>query len=800
MQKWLLAGVCALGFGGSVAAETPIRAPDSLQNDPAVHGSHLSTAQPEEFRDNLSASWNAPKGGSGTWVHVGPAPILHGSVEGITNRPVTGAINAAVPHPTNPAILYVAAVNGGIWRTSNATAASPNWTPLTDTLRSNSVRTLAADPTAANLQTLVAGIGRNSSIGIGGSLIGMLRSTNGGSSWTTLDGGGVLVDRNITAVAARAATLLAATTSGLYRSTDTGASFALLSGNGSSGLPPGTVTDMVGDPNDNAVLYLAAMGTTRGLYQSLNTGATWSKISDASVDATLMNIGRVRLAVGNSAQVFAVVVASGRVNAVFRYTPATSSWTALGVPTTVERDGAVFGVSLSQGGLHLSVSADPTDANIVYVGGDRQPCFDEAFPVNQCFPNSLGALDYSGRLFRGVIGGNPGWTSLTHSGAGNNSSPHADSRGMVFDANGDLIEVNDGGVYKRVAPRTTTGSWVSLNGDLAVTEFHGISHDGLTDRVMGGTQDTGTPRQFDSSRIFISVLTGDGGDTAIDNTSSATTSTRYVSFQWLGSFRRLVYNAASTLQSQAMPALTPLGAAPAMSGQFYTPIAVNAVNGFRLVFLADNGVYESMDQGATISRIATSRGNALMGDPLVYGLPGNVEFLYFAAGNALFLRSVAGEPPTQRSTLGSTSIVDVAADPATPTRLFAMNQTTVFVSTSSASAFSNISGNLAMQDPGTLRSMAFVPRVSGNVLVVGADRGVFVARAPDFNAWTRLGQGLPNAPLFEMEYNAARDALFAGLLGRGIWRLDSPNAPPPLLIFSNGFESDSQIMTKGVSP
>jgi hypothetical protein len=724
-------------------------------------------------------------------VHLGPAPAHQGQVEGITNRPVTGAVNAVVAHPSNADVLYVAAVNGGIWRTSNATAASPNWTRLTDEQSTSSIRALSADPSVANLQTLVAGTGRNSSLSsIGGAQIGMLRTVNGGTSWTVLDGGGTLANRNIAAVAARGATLLAATTDGLFRSTNTGAAFTAVSGGSGTGLPSGNVTDLAGDPSNTAVFYAAALGGTRGIYRSTDTGATWTKVSDATVDTAMAGAGRVRLATGSSGQLFIAVVTTGRLSAVFRFTPGTSTWTSLGIPTTVEQNGTVFGAHPGgQGNLHLSIAADPTNANIVYVGGDRQPCFSEAVNFSQCFPNGSGANDYSGRLFRGTIGANPVWSPITHSGAGSNSSPHADSRGMAFDANGDLIEVDDGGIYKRVAPRTATGTWLSLNGDLAVTEYHGISYDSLSDRVFGGTQDVGTVRQVDATRVFTSVSTGDGGDTAIDNRSSTTTSTRYTSFQNLGSLRRQVFNAAGILQSQAFPALSPLGGAPSISPQFYTPIAVNAVNGLRLLILASNGVYESTDQGATVSRIGIERGNASVGDPLVYGVPGNAEFLYFGSGTGLLLRTAAGTAATQRSTLPA-NIVDVAADPATPTRLFAMTSNTVHLSTNSASNFSDITGNLQSLSPGQLRTMAFVSRTPGNLLVVGTDRGTFAAPAPGFNAWVRLGQGLPNALVFELEYNATRDVLIAGMLGRGAWRLDAPAlGSQGNDIFRNGFEA-----------
>ena len=49
------------------------------------------------------------------WRAQGPEPIISNSHE------QGGAIRAVAVHPTNKNILYVATVNGGIWKTENAT-------------------------------------------------------------------------------------------------------------------------------------------------------------------------------------------------------------------------------------------------------------------------------------------------------------------------------------------------------------------------------------------------------------------------------------------------------------------------------------------------------------------------------------------------------------------------------------------------------------------------------------------------------------------------------------------------------
>jgi len=737
----------------------------------------------------------------GAWQSVGPAPAHGGQVEGITNREVAGAVDALALHPSNADIMLIGSVNGGIWRTTNATAASPAWTRLTDTVASLGVSALEFDPTDASRQTLLAGSGRTSSFGSqGGALIGLLRTTDGGTNWTVLNAAG-LVGTTTTGVAARGAILVAANGQGIFRSTNSGVTFTQISGLAGSGLPVGRASDLVGDPSNNARLYAPILsGVARGLYRSTDTGATWTKVSDAAVDAVIVAgaTGSVltELAVGASAQVFAAIVGSnGRLAEVFRSADGATGWAALGVPTTAEQNGVVFGVHAGgQGSLHLSIAADLTNSNIVYVGGDRQPYFGEGVSgSNQFWPNSLGANDYSGRLFRGNAAAAAGsrWAALTHSGAANNSSPHADSRDMAFDAQGNLIQADDGGVYKRVSPRLTTGAWLSVNGNLQVTEYHGIAYDAVNNRVIGGAQDTGTTEQRTlPGGIFDSVSTGDGGDPAVEDQVSTTAAVRYSSFQGFAQFRRRAFNASNVATGFTFPPLTPINAAPFIVGQFYTPIAVNdagAGGANRLVIGAENGVYESLDGGTTVARLSTLRINAFRGDPLVYGLAGNPAYLLFGEATNLRRRATSGGVIELIGTLGD-QVVDVSVDPDASNRIFAMTTAVVSFSSTGAAPFNNITGTLVSGlSPGALRSMAFIPG-SIDRLVVSADRGVFVAsETGGFTNWQRLGTGLPNAPVFELEYDPLDAVLVAGTLGRGAWTLTQFETPDTL--FANGFEA-----------
>jgi photosystem II stability/assembly factor-like uncharacterized protein len=221
------------------------------------------------------------------WVSEGPSPAINGQETVPPNNQTNGAIQAIAVDPTNANIMYVATVNGGIWETTDATAATPHWVSLTDSLPSLSMGALAFDPTDPTHQTLIAGIGATSSFGaIHNTLSGVLRSTDGGATWSQL-GTSALAGDNITSVAGRGTTLLAAADStwgpskvnGLFRSTDTGTNWTKIS-DGKHGLPNNvSVSDVVGDPLHSNVFYAGVTSATGGVFKSTDGGLNWTKFS-----------------------------------------------------------------------------------------------------------------------------------------------------------------------------------------------------------------------------------------------------------------------------------------------------------------------------------------------------------------------------------------------------------------------------------------------------------------------------------------------------------------------------------------
>jgi ligand-binding sensor domain-containing protein len=96
----------------------------------------------------------------------------------------------------------------------------------------------------------------------------------------------------------------------------------------------------------------------------------------------------------------------------------------------------------------------------------------------------------------------------------------------------------------------------------------------------------------------------------------------------------------------------------------------------------------------------------------------------------------------------------------------------VFRTTNAGVSWTDITGNLTALGAIGFRTTVFAAGGSRDILVVGTTAGVFVSFSTSgFTSWNKLGIGLPNAPVADLDYDAADDVLLAGTLGRGAWTI-----------------------------
>jgi photosystem II stability/assembly factor-like uncharacterized protein len=440
-----------------------------------------------------------------------------------------------------------------------------------------------------------------------------------------------------------------------------------------------------------------------------------------------------------------------------------------------------------QGSIHLSIAADPNDRNIVYVGGDRQD-----LNFNEGVLNFLGAENYSGRLFRGntaiePTGGilSPQWAHLTHrnnvvewpsGGTASTSSPHADSRDLEFDALGDLIQADDGGLYRRTSPRTNTGDWYAMVGNMQVAELHNIAYDRVSRTVIGGAQDVGTPMSVPGSLLWTDYTQGDGADVSVDDTTLAAQgqSIRYTGYPGSPVYLRSIWDANGTLVTEEYPSLQPLDGT-FLLGSFTTPVELNALDPTRIVIGASNGVFESLDQGETTRLVGpgiTSFTNAIAYGGMRNGQL-NTHVLYYGAGSTVMKRSLPGTLATPTATpFPGTQVRDIALAPRDHETAYVLAPTRVLVTRDGGTTWVDLTGNLV---DASLRSVVVVQLPLGiQAVIVGGLTGVsFTWIFPGQQAdpiWFELGTNLPASPVWDLDWDSVDRVLTVGTLGRGAWQ------------------------------
>ncbi len=769
------------GVRGQDATNAPLAYPrptPPFLTRPRIAGAAESSAAPAGpvalFGQTLDTSFACTN-----WLEQGPG-VAYGGDLNIPLRPAAGCVSAIVPHPTDPNIVYIAGVNGGVWRTVNATASNVVWTPLTDSQISTSIGALAMDPTDATHQTLVAGFAQQTSFGmVAGALAGLIRTTDGGQTWTLL-GGATLTNQNITTVAARGSIILAgsqilwaggwnanALGSGLFRSTNSGATFTLVSGTG--GLPAGQITSLAGDPNNSARFYVHVSNV--GVYRSDNSGATWTSVTSGVSALAGRFTALACTQVGSTNAVFAATIGNGRgfTSQIFRSINAGASWTT--------NDS----VSANANDLHHSFAADPLNASICYLAGEY---------VTSGFPYS----GYAVRINTALAPGTQVTPITSTSGLGANTAPHTDSRFMAIDANGNLIESDDGGIYSLTSPESDANGaapgWRALMSHLVVSEMHNVAYDSVAKVVVGGAQDTGIliqrqrgSTEFDTYVFYAGTgagqATGDGGDVAVDSTSTPGFSLRYFAYDNFGSFTLATYDSSNNLISTVNPPVTPINSSPSLSGQFVTPTTLNSINPVRMLLGGANGLFESLNRGSNITLLNANvpNQNARMAYGGQRSSINNPDVLYFGSGTNVFVRTNSGGAVVATSAAfpGTNGITAVVLNSQDWMTAYVSTRDQLFVTADAGATWSSIIGNLT--NVGQYRTLAFLPLASGPALVAGTDTGVYLSRTSALGTWKQLGSKLPNAPVMELVYNAPDNLLVAGLFGRGAWTYNLSATP-----------------------
>ena len=437
-----------------------------------------------------------------TWQGVGPNSITNGLIGlhsctdagcGAWRTQVSGRTKMIVFHPTSPNTLYVATASGGVWKSSDGGAS---YTPITDSQPSLAFHSLALDPTNPNI--IYAGTGEIQ----GHYGVGLLKSTNGGQSWTLLGQNQFkgLVIAAIVIHPTNPNTLWVATNlmnqdagsafppRGVFRSNDGGQTWTgQLTCDRCAG-----VSDLVINSANPQVLYAGGAGS--GVFKTTDGGASWALLTGGLPDR---GFNRVELAIGSggSANILyaglAARVSTGQGvtpwGLIYRSADGGANWQLLrNTPNYCSQ----------QCDYDNIIAVSPNDANVVYIGGSF----------------IAGDNGWQGMVHKTTNGGQS-WQDVTP-GDALTRLVHPDMHAIAFKP-GNVNEVwvgNDGGVF-----RSANGgnSWEQRNGNLATLQFVNIGvHPTNPNIIFGGLQDNAKAKWVGG--VWTGLDTGDGGWSEID--------------------------------------------------------------------------------------------------------------------------------------------------------------------------------------------------------------------------------------------------------------------------------------------
>src|SRR5581483_9744336 len=132
---------------------------------------------------------------TGSWISLGPAPLASdASGTGLQDYGfVSGRVTSVAIDPADPSgnTIYIGGAQSGIWKSTNAAssdASAVTWTPVSDTQATLSIGALAVQPGNSDpaRSVILAGTGEASSSGDAYFGLGMLRSTDAGSTWNLI--------------------------------------------------------------------------------------------------------------------------------------------------------------------------------------------------------------------------------------------------------------------------------------------------------------------------------------------------------------------------------------------------------------------------------------------------------------------------------------------------------------------------------------------------------------------------------------------------------------------------------------
>lgn len=662
------------------------------------------------------------------WRPLGPAGIPHGQTYGSGpggTTTVAGRVGAIAVDPSDSAHLLIGSAAGGVWESRDT---GTTWSPRTDDQPTLSIGALAFDP--GNPSTVYAGTGEgNSEYAQLGQ--GILRSTDGGSSWTPLARNvfagvgfyGLVVDPR------DGKRLLAATTGGAAVSTDGGSTWALLHRGPTWDLS--LAGPAFGEPAGESEILLAAPD---GLFAA--RGAAAPAAVPLPGLSTPLDLNAERMAVAHvpndPGQAFVFAAAGGKAH-LWHRAGADQPFTQVPLPPVSLGDGDRDALAVDQAAYDWYVAVPAISDDVLYLG------------AIELVKGERHHADWT-------------WSDIS-SRQGQGDSIHPDQHTMAFDPRDPtvLYAGNDGGIFR--SP-DAGASWESLNAGLAISEV-----EYLTQRpdeptwILAGLQDNGTVRREGEGK-WAQVGLGDGGDCGTDWTHPDTCFHSY--------YYMYMERSRSGGDRDSWEDVTP-PAPESLKKLFYPPVEVSG----DVVVKAGEVVYVSSDAGDSWEDVPlppAPGGKSSVASAIAIARPDRVLAGTIRGDVFRVDAGAAGWGPAAILTRPHDGwISDLLVDADLPRRYWATYSApgAVFRSDDEGATWTDATANLPKMPVNAIVS----DPADRDRVWVACDVGVFES-ADAGGTWSMFGTGLPNALAEDLAFYPPDRLLRVGTRSRGVWEAD----------------------------
>ncbi len=649
---------------------------------------------------------------AGNWTQMGPfnpPPMSNGQPRGL------GRIASLAFDPLDANTMYTGTASGGIWKTIDG---GNNWTNI-----SNNLPSLGVSAIIVTNSYILIGTGDRDNNDADG--IGVMKSTDGGLTWLPSSTGmGNRTVHRMVLDPTNNNTIITATSSGIYRSTDAGATWSLRQA--------GNTYDLVFKPNDSNTLYAAITGAPT-IVKSTDNGQTWNALSTGFTPAAVK--AAIAVTPDDPDYLYVVTAESGVFSGLYRSTDAGASFALrANSPNLMSSNSTGSGTS-GHAWYNLDVAVDPTNKNVVYVGG-----------VN---------------IFKSTNGGST-WTINGHWTGFGTSSPtvHADNHILKFSPlNGKLYTGNDGGVYE-----TSNGGvlWTIKSNGLNIGQIYKIGQSTLNkDLILAGYQDNGTSRYNAGS--WAAVAGGDGMECIIDPTNT--------NFMYAETQRGNVLR--STNGGLFFFGIS--GNIPG-EGTWVTPYILDEADQ-NTMYVGYSNLWRNDDVRNTENwtQITSLTGSSTI--RVIEQSSVNPDLLLFSrSDNKLYISTNATDPAptfTQVSLPIPQRPYAIETHPTDENIIYIVMLARVYKSTNKGVTWTNITGTLPSGF--NFNTIVYDKSFGGESLYLGTEAGVFY-RDSTMSDWIDFSTNLPPVDITELEiyYGATRNdsRIRAATYGRGLWESD----------------------------